>query len=106
MDEWEEQRVVEALRAIFRIPEHWHFDLIKLRQANAVLRNIAREGDLILRGDKSHDYGEYTVLYKRVYVRFLSGNEYFVANIALTDDDYEHLPKHVIVEEEVVKEWI
>ena len=98
MDEWKEERVVEALRAIFRIPEHWHFGLVKLKIANDILRHITREGDLVLRSEGSYDYGEYTVLYKRIYVRFLSGNEYFVANIALTDDDYQYLPKHVIVE--------
>ena len=97
MDKWEEEKVVESLRAIFNIPQHWHFDLIKLRQANAILRNIAREGELILRDAGSIDRGEFTQMFKEVYVRFLSGNEYFVANITLTDDDYEHL-KHVIVE--------
>ena len=95
MDEWEEQKVVEALKALFRIPEHWHFDLIKLRTANSILRNIVQEGDIILRDKGSYDHSDYTAEYKAVYVRFLSGNEYFVANITLTDDDYEHLPKHV-----------
>jgi len=102
MDEWEEKEVVKALKALFDIPQHWHFDLIKLRQANAILRNIVREGDLILRGARdtcsSIDRGEFTQVFKEVYVRFLSGNEYYITNITLTDDDYEHLPKHVIVE--------
>ena len=91
---------MKALKALFDIPQHWHFDLIKLRQANAILRNIVREGDLILRdaGASSIDRGEFTQVFKEVYVRFLSGNEYYITNITLTDDDYEHLPKHVIVE--------
>ena len=98
MDEWEEREVVRALQTLFNIPNHWHFDLIKLRQANAILRNIVREGDIILRDAGSIDRGEFTQVFKEVYVRFFSGNEYYITNITLTDDDYEHLPKHVIVE--------
>ena len=98
MDEWEEKKVVEALQALFNIPRHWHFDLIKLRQAHAILRNIVREGDLILRDAGSINRGEYTAIYKEVFVRFLSGREYFIAEITLTDDDYKHLPKAVVSE--------
>ena len=98
MDEWEQERVVKALKGLFRIPRHWHFDLIKLRQAHAILRNIVREGDLVLRDAGSIDRGEYTAVFKRVFVRFLDGKEYYIANITLTDDDYKHIPKSVVYE--------
>jgi len=99
MNEWEEKKVVEALQTLFNIPQHWHFDLIKLRQANAILRNIVREGELILRDASSIDRGEFTQVFKEVYVRFLSGNEYYITNISLTDEDLEHLPKKYLVVE-------
>jgi len=99
MDEWEEREVVRALQAFFNIPKHWHFDLIKLRQAYSILRNIVREGDIILRDAGSIDRGEFTQVFKQVYVRFLSGNEYYITNISLTDEDLEHLPKKYLVVE-------
>jgi len=96
MDEWQQERVVEALRALFNIPKHWHYDLVKLKIANTILRSVAREGDLVLRDVRSIG-GGYTVIYKDVYIRF-DGKEYFVARITLTDDDYEHVPKKVEME--------
>ena len=98
MDEWERERVVKALRELFNIPRHWHYDLVKLRMANSILKNITREGTLILKDDGSLDRGEYTVTHKKVFVKFLDGKEYYIANITLTDNDYEHIPKSVICE--------
>ena len=99
MDEWKEREVVKALQALFNIPQHWHFDLVKVKIANNILRNIAREGVLILKDSGSMDRGEYVSIYKKVFVRFLDGKEYFIAEITLTDDDYEHLPKSVVLQD-------
>ena len=86
MDEWEEKRVVEALKGLFNIPTHWHFDVVKLQIANKILREITREGTLIVREKKSLDRREFTQIWADVYLRF-SGNEYFIDTISYTADD-------------------
>jgi len=86
MDEWEERRVVKALRAVFEIPAHWHFDAVKLQIANKILREITREGTLIVRGKESLDRREFTQIWAEVYLR-LSSNEYFIDTISYTADD-------------------
>ena len=87
MDEWEEKRVVEALKGLFHIPTPWHFDIAKLRLANQILREITREGTLIVREKGSLDRREFTQICADVYLRFLSGNEYFIDAVSYTADD-------------------
>ena len=48
---------------------------------------------MILRDAGCIDRGEFTQLFKEVYVKFLSGKEYYITRITLTDDDYKRLPK-------------
>jgi len=99
MDEWEEREVVRALKSLFNIPKHWHFDIVKLQLANRVLREVAREGTLVVREKKSVDRGEFTQMWSNVYLRFeLSGNEYFIDTISYTaDDDFTTLEEEGIV---------
>jgi len=87
MDEWEEEKVTKALQALFDIPSHWHFDAVKLQIANKILREITREGTLIVREKESLDRREFTQIWADVYLRFLSGNEYFIDTISYTADD-------------------
>ena len=94
MEEWEEKRVVEALRKLFEIPTAWQFDIAKLSLANKILREITREGTLIVRETRSLDRGEYTQVWADVYVRF-SEREHFIDTISYTSDDIAHFDKDI-----------